>query len=104
MNGATFQLLAEPNRRAILDVLCRGEAPVGALVTELGAPQPTVSKHLRLLREAGLVEARVDAQRRVYSIRPEPLHELDRWLEPYRRLWDAHLDKLEQHLNTMEDA
>jgi DNA-binding transcriptional ArsR family regulator len=94
----TLQVLGEPNRQAILDVLRDGERPVGELVDRLGVSQPTVSKHLRVLKEAGLVEARVDAQRRLYRIRPEPLVELDGWLAPYRRLWTTHLDQLEDHL------
>lgn len=93
-----LQVLAEPRRRAILEVLGDGERPVGELVGRLGLSQPTVSKHLRILREAGLVEARVDAQRRLYRIRPEPLADLDEWLAPYRKLWTTHLDRLEDHL------
>ncbi|MFI6215542.1 ArsR/SmtB family transcription factor [Nocardia brasiliensis] len=100
MTAATvFQVLAEPNRLAILEVLRAGESPVGALVAELGLSQPAVSKHLRVLKEAGLVAVRVDAQRRLYRIRPEPLVELDDWLAPYRRLWNTHLDLLEEHLD-----
>lgn len=100
MTAATvFQVLAEPNRLAILEVLRTGESPVGALVAELGLSQPAVSKHLRVLKEAGLVEVRVDAQRRLYRIRPEPLVELDDWLAPYRRMWHTHLDLLEEHLD-----
>jgi DNA-binding transcriptional ArsR family regulator len=94
-----FQVLAEPNRQAILDLLLDGERPVGELVDRLRLSQPAVSKHLRILKEAGLVEARADAQRRLYRIRPEPLAELDDWLEPYRRLWTKHLDRLEDHLD-----
>ncbi|MGW1865907.1 ArsR/SmtB family transcription factor [Streptomyces mauvecolor] len=96
--GDVIEVLAEPNRRRILDLLKDGERPVGELVDELGLAQPTVSKHLRTLRDAGLVEVRVDAQRRLYRIRPEPLAELDAWLAPYRRLWSASLDRLERHL------
>ncbi|MGW4842351.1 ArsR/SmtB family transcription factor [Nocardia brasiliensis] len=100
MTAATvFQVLAEPNRLAILEVLRAGESPVGALVAELGLSQPAVSKHLRVLKEAGLVAVRVDAQRRLYRIRPEPLVELDDWLAPYRRMWNTHLDLLEEHLD-----
>jgi DNA-binding transcriptional ArsR family regulator len=95
---AALQTLAEPQRAAILELLRDGERPVGDLVSGLGASQPAVSKHLRVLREAGLVEARVDAQRRLYRIRPEPLAELDRWLAGYRALWSTHLDRLERHL------
>lgn len=93
-----LQVLAEPNRQAILELLREGERPVGELVDELGLSQPAVSKHLRVLKEAGLVEARADAQRRLYRIRPDPLAELDDWLAPYRRLWTSHLDRLEDHL------
>jgi len=95
----TLAVLAEPNRRRILDVLREGERPVGDLVATLKVSQPAVSKHLRVLREAGVVEARVDAQRRLYRIRPEPLRELDAWLEPYRALWNNSLDRLERHLD-----
>jgi DNA-binding transcriptional ArsR family regulator len=96
--STTLQVLAEPSRQAILDLLRDGELPVGELVSKLELTQPTVSKHLRVLREAGLVTSRVDAQRRLYKIRPEPLAELDEWLSTYRRLWTAHLDRLEAHL------
>jgi DNA-binding transcriptional ArsR family regulator len=95
---AALQVLAEPHRLAILDVLKEGERPVGDLVARLDLSQPTVSKHLRVLREAGLVEVRAEAQRRLYRIRPEPLAEIDEWLEPYRWLWETHLDRLEEHL------
>jgi DNA-binding transcriptional ArsR family regulator len=84
---------------AILDLLRDGERPVGELVDRLGLSQPAVSKHLRVLKGAGLVEARADAQRRLYRIRPEPLAELDEWLASYRELWTTHLDRLEDHLN-----
>jgi DNA-binding transcriptional ArsR family regulator len=93
-----LQVLAEPNRQAILELLREGERPVGELVGELGLSQPAVSKHLRVLKEAGLLEVRADAQRRLYRVRPEPLAELDDWLAPYRRLWTSHLDRLEDHL------
>jgi DNA-binding transcriptional ArsR family regulator len=93
-----LQVLGEPNRQTILSVLRDGERPVGELVDELGLSQPAVSKHLRVLKEAGLVEVRPDAQRRLYRIRPEPLVELDAWLAPYRRLWTRRLDRLEDHL------
>jgi DNA-binding transcriptional ArsR family regulator len=99
----TFDVLAEPNRRRILDLLRDAEQPVGALVTALPLSQPAVSKHLRVLREAGLVESRVDAQRRVYRVRPEPLQELDSWLDPYRRMWATHLDDLDRHLAANPD-
>jgi DNA-binding transcriptional ArsR family regulator len=95
----TFHVLAEPSRQAILDLLRDGERPVGELVDQLQLSQPAVSKHLRVLREAGMVEARVDAQRRLYRIRPEPLAELDAWLATYRRFWTTHLDRLEEHLD-----
>jgi DNA-binding transcriptional ArsR family regulator len=95
----TFQVLAEPSRQAILDLLRDGERPVGELVDQLQLSQPAVSKHLRVLREAGMVQARADAQRRLYRIRPEPLAELDAWLATYRRLWTTHLDRLEEHLD-----
>jgi len=94
----SFAVLAEPTRRDILDLLRDGERPVGDLVERLHVSQPAVSKHLRVLREAGLVEVRPDAQRRLYRLRPEPLAELDEWLAPYRRLWTQSLDKLERHL------
>jgi DNA-binding transcriptional ArsR family regulator len=93
-----LDVLAEPHRRNILDLLRETEQPVGALVDALALSQPSVSKHLRVLREAGLVEVRVDAQRRLYRIRPEPLRELDTWLQPYRQLWADRLDDLERHL------
>lgn len=93
-----FDVLAEPTRRAILSLLIADESSVGDLERRLRLPQPTVSKHLRVLRDAGLVEATVDAQRRIYRIRTEPLRELDAWLEPFRRLWNHHLDALEKHL------
>jgi DNA-binding transcriptional ArsR family regulator len=99
----TLEVLAEPHRRRILDVLRRGETSVGTLVEALGASQPLVSKHLRVLRDAGLVAVRVDGQRRFYRVRPEPLVELDAWLEPYRQLWNNSLDRLEAHLTEGEN-
>jgi DNA-binding transcriptional ArsR family regulator len=102
--ATTFEVLAEPRRREILDLLRAGERPVGDLVDHLSLTQPTVSKHLRVLREAGLVDVRRDAQRRWYRLRPEPLAEVDRWLAPYRRLWERRLDALERHLETMHDT
>jgi len=93
-----FQALGEPRRLEILDLLRDGERPVGELVDRLGVSQPAVSKHLRILKEAGLVDVRADAQRRLYRIRPEPLAELDEWLASYRRMWSTHLDRLEDHL------
>ena len=100
---STFHVLAEPTRRRILDLLREDERPVGELVATLRVSQPGVSKHLRVLREAGLVEVRHDAQRRLYRVRPEPLAEIDQWLEPYRRRWANRLDALERHLDTTED-
>jgi len=96
-----FEALAEPNRRRILDLLLERERPVNDLVSLLRVSQPAVSKHLRVLRDAGLVEARVDAQRRVYRVRAEPLRELDDWLAPYRATWESRLDALESHLEDM---
>ncbi len=94
-----FQALSEPSRQAILDLLRDGERPVGDLVDRLPLSQPAVSKHLRVLKEAGVVEARIEGQRRIYHIRPEPLVELDEWLSSYRQLWNVHLDRLEDHLD-----
>ena len=99
---AVFEVLAEPTRRQILDLLRPEERLVGDLVVELGMSQPTVSKHLRVLRDGGLVSSRVAAQRRIYRVEPAPLQELDRWLAPYRRLWTRHLDALERHLDKEE--
>lgn len=101
--ASIFEVLAEPNRREILDLLRTGERPVNDLVEQLRLTQPTVSKHLKVLRGAGLVEVRQDAQRRWYRLRLEPLTELDDWLAPYRRMWTSSLDALERHLDTMED-
>lgn len=98
-----FDVLSDPNRRRILDLLLPGEWSVGELVDELGLSQPLVSKNLRVLREAGLVDVRADGQLRLYRLRPEPLMELDAWLEPYRLLWSGRLDALEAHLDRMED-
>jgi DNA-binding transcriptional ArsR family regulator len=98
--ASTLQVLADPSRRAILDLLRDGERPVGDLVDRLAQSQPGVSRHLRVLREAGLVEVRPDGQRRLYRVRTEPLVELDRWLSSYRRLWTERLDALEGHLDT----
>ncbi len=99
-----FDVLAEPTRRQILELLRAGERPAGDLVAALGMSQPAVSRHLRVLREAGVVEARVDAQRRMYRLRPESLRELDEWLAPYRLLWSGRLDELEHHLDEMGEA
>lgn len=101
--ASTFGVLADPSRREILDLLRAGERPVGELVERLALAQPTVSKHLRVLREAGLVVVRQDAQRRWYRLNPGPLAEVDAWLAPYRELWRTSLDRLEQHLATMPD-
>ncbi|OXM61805.1 MULTISPECIES: ArsR/SmtB family transcription factor [Amycolatopsis] len=101
--ASTFEVLAEPRRREILDLLRTSERPVGDLVERLRLTQPAVSKHLKVLREAGLVEVRQDAQRRWYRLRPEPLAEIDAWLAPYRRMWHTSLDALERHLDSMED-
>lgn len=98
-----LEVIAEPRRRDILDLLRQGEQPVGALVDALDLSQPNVSKHLRILREAGLVAARADGRQRVYRVLPEPLAELDAWLEPYRQLWTKRLDDLEARLDEMED-
>jgi DNA-binding transcriptional ArsR family regulator len=94
----SFAVLAEPTRREILDLLRDGERPVGELVDRLDLSQPAVSKHLRVLREAGMVEVRPEAQRRLYRLRLEPLVEIDEWLAPYRRMWSRSLDHLDQHL------
>jgi DNA-binding transcriptional ArsR family regulator len=96
---SVFDIIAEPNRRAILSLLISSEQSVGDLERQLRMPQPTVSKHLRVLREAGFVESTVDAQRRVYRLRPEPLREVEDWLAPFRRFWSAHVDALERHLD-----
>src|ERR1700680_2202733 len=99
---AAFEVLAEPNRRRILDLLLVAERPVGDLVEALAVSQPAVSKHLRVLRRAGLVEARTDAQRRIYRVRAEPLRAVDEGLRPCGSLWSPRLDALEQHLETMD--
>lgn len=98
-----FEVIAEPNRRRILDLLAEGERPVGELVEHVALSQPAVSKHLRTLREAGLVAVRGEAQRRVYRVRPQPLQAVDDWLSPYRQMWQDRLDDLERHLETMND-
>ncbi len=98
----TFEVLAEPNRRLILDLLLEAERPVGELVEVMDVSQPAVSKHLRVLRQAGLVESRTEAQRRIYRVCPEPLRTMDEWLEPYRHLWASRLDALEQHLDALD--
>jgi DNA-binding transcriptional ArsR family regulator len=101
---SSFSVIAEPSRRAILDLLASAERSVGDIEALLRLPQPSVSKHLRILREAGFVESRVDAQRRLYRLRPEPLMEIDAWLLPFRRLWEAHVDALERHLDRIHPA
>jgi DNA-binding transcriptional ArsR family regulator len=101
--ASTFEVIAEPNRRRILDLLLDGERPVGELVAAMAVSQPAVSKHLRVLRQAGLVEARTEAQRRIYTVRAAPLLAVDEWLQPYRQLWASRLDALEQYLDTLED-
>jgi DNA-binding transcriptional ArsR family regulator len=101
---SAFGIIAEPNRRAILSLLATSERSVNEIEQRLRMPQPSVSKHLGVLRKAGFVEARVDAQRRVYRIRPEPLKEVEAWLAPFRRFWSGHVDALERHLDRMERA
>jgi DNA-binding transcriptional ArsR family regulator len=101
---SSFAVIAEPNRRTILSLLASSERSVGEIERRLRLPQTSVSKHLRVLREAGFVEARVEAQRRVYRLRPEPLREVDAWLEQFRRFWTAHVDRLERHLDRMEQT
>jgi DNA-binding transcriptional ArsR family regulator len=99
---SVFEVIAEPNRRAILSLLVSSQHSVGEIERQLRMPQPTVSKHLRVLRDAGFVESTVDAQRRLYRLRPEPLQEVDAWLAPFRRFWSAHVDALERHLDRMD--
>lgn len=98
---SAFEIIAEPNRRAILSLLVVSEQSVGEIERHLRMPQPTVSKHLRVLREAGFVEATIDAQRRLYRLKPEPLREIDTWLAQFRRFWSAHVDALERHLDRL---
>ncbi len=99
---SVFEVIAEPNRRAILGLLVSSQQSVGEIERQLHMPQPTVSKHLRVLREAGFVESTADAQRRLYRLKPEPLQELDAWLAQFRRFWSVHIDALERHLDRME--
>jgi len=99
---SSFEIIAEPNRRAIISLLVASQQSVGQIERRLRMPQPTVSKHLRVLREAGFVESTVDAQRRLYRLRPEPLQELDAWLAPFRRFWSSHVDALERHLDRID--
>src|SRR5579859_6729377 len=101
---STFAIIAEPSRRAILSLLASCERSVGDIEEELDLPQPSVSKHLRVLREAGFVESRVDAQRRLYRIKPEPLMEVDAWVAQFRRFWSTHVDALERHLDRMSQT
>ena len=101
---SAFEIIAEPNRRAILSLLVSSEQSVGEIERQLRMPQPTVSKHLRVLREAGLVESTVDAQRRLYRLKPEPLREIDEWLAQFRRFWSAHVDALERYLDRMHPS
>jgi DNA-binding transcriptional ArsR family regulator len=96
---SAFEIIAEPNRRAILSLLVSSQRSVGEIERHLRMPQPAVSKHLRVLREAGFVESTVDAQRRLYRLKPEPFQEMDMWLAPFRRFWSAHVDALERHLD-----
>jgi DNA-binding transcriptional ArsR family regulator len=100
---SVFEIIAEPNRRAILSLLVSSQQSVGEIERQLRMPQPTVSKHLRVLREAGFVESTVDAQRRLYRLKPEPFEELDAWLARFRRFWSAHIDALERHLDRLDN-
>ena len=99
---SVFEIIAESNRRAILSLLVSSQQSVGEIERQLRMSQPTVSKHLRVLREAGFVESTVDAQRRLYRLKPEPLQEIDAWLAQFRRFWSAHVDALERHLDRMD--
>ncbi len=101
---SVFEIIAEPNRRAILSLLVSSQQSVGEMERQLRMPQPTVSKHLRVLREAGFVESTVAAQHRLYRLKPEPLQEVDAWLAPFRRFWSAHVDALERHLDRMDQC
>ena|SRR5215472_12987102 len=100
---SVFDIIAEPNRRAILSLLVSSQQSVGEIERQLGMPQPTVSKHLRVLREAGFVESRVDAQRRLYRLKPGPFQEVDDWLAQFRQFWSEHVDALERHLDRMDE-
>jgi len=99
---SAFEIIAEPNRRAILSLLILSEQSVGEIERQLRMTQPTVSKHLRVLRDAGFVESSVDAQRRLYRLKPEPFQQVDTWLAQFRRFWSAHIDALERHLDRMD--
>ena len=101
---SAFEIIAEPNRRAILGLLATSQQSVGEIERRLRMPQPTVSKHLRVLRESGFVESTVDAQRRLYRLKPGPFQELDTWLAQFRRFWSAHIDALERHLDRMNQS
>jgi DNA-binding transcriptional ArsR family regulator len=101
---SVFEIIAEPNRRAILSLLVSSQQSVGEIERQLRMAQPTVSKHLRVLRDAGFVESTVDAQRRLYRLRPEPFREVDAWLDQFRRFWSARVDALERHLDRMDQA
>jgi DNA-binding transcriptional ArsR family regulator len=101
---SVFDIIAEPNRRAILSLLVASQQSVGEIERQLRMAQPTVSKHLRVLREAGFVESTVDAQRRLYRLKPEPFQELDAWLARFRRFWSEHVDALERHLDRMDPS
>ena len=101
---SVFEIIAEPNRRAILGLLVSSEQSVGEIERQLRMPQPMVSKHLRVLREAGFVESTVDAQRRFYRLKPEPFQELDTWLDQFRRFWSSHVDALERYLDRMDPS
>jgi DNA-binding transcriptional ArsR family regulator len=100
---SVFEIIAEPNRRAILSLLVLSQQSVGEIERHLRMPQPTVSKHLRVLRDAGFVESTVDAQRRLYRLKPEPFQEVEDWLAPFRRFWSAHVDALERHLDRLDE-
>jgi DNA-binding transcriptional ArsR family regulator len=102
--STAFEVIAEPTRRAVLSLLASSERSVGEIELALDVPQPTVSKHLRVLRDAGFVESTVDAQRRLYRLKPERFQEVDAWLAPFRRLWSTHLDALERHLDRLHPA
>jgi DNA-binding transcriptional ArsR family regulator len=101
---SAFEIIAEPNRRAILSLLVSSQQSVGEIERRLRMPQPTVSKHLRVLRDAGFVESTVDAQRRLYRLKPEPFQEVDAWLAQFRRFWSTHLDALERHLDRIDQS
>jgi len=101
---SAFEIIAEPNRRAILSLLVASQQSVGEIERQLRMPQPTVSKHLRVLREAGFVESTVDAQRRLYRLRPEPFQAVDAWLAQFRRFWSVHIDALERHLDRIDPS